>query len=221
MKKGHPANSTSKPKNPGRNCNCTCRSKKGREQPRTTTDDTTRARPAGGAEQSRQEADHPKAGRPANRPSHKLKLCERQVQARCLAKLRSHQATVAVIHAARGRASNRKPSAPRCGTPSEPPRFSPNDRSLYAADDEPDRVGLLGGGPRLRPGEALAGRRSARALGGRGSVAGREKLPAGQRLPALAEITRPARQTPRRKLQVLESRAFQRNSGHPRPKSAK
>ena len=38
------------------------------EQPRTTTDDTTRARPAGGAEQSRQEADHPKAGRPANRP---------------------------------------------------------------------------------------------------------------------------------------------------------
>ena len=44
-------------------------------------------------------------------------------------------------------------------------------------------------------GEALAGRRSARALGGRGSVAGREKLPAGQRLPALAEITRPARQT--------------------------
>ena len=32
-------------------------------------------------------------------------------------------------------------------------------------------------------------------LGGRGSVAGREKLPAGQRLPALAEITRPARQT--------------------------
>ena len=44
-------------------------------------------------------------------------------------------------------------------------------------------------------GEALAGRRSARALGGRWSVAGREKLPAGQRLPALAEITRPARQT--------------------------
>ena len=67
--------------------------------------------------------------------------------------------------------------------------------ALYAGDDEPDRVGLLGGGPRLRPGEALAGRRSARALGGRGSVAGREKLPAGQRLPALAEITRPARQT--------------------------
>ena len=38
------------------------------EQPRTTTNDTTRARPAGGAEESRQKASHPEAGRPAVGP---------------------------------------------------------------------------------------------------------------------------------------------------------
>ena len=60
--------------------------------------------------------------------------------------------------------------------------------------DESDRVGLLGGGSSLWAGEALAGRRSSRALGRRGSVVGGEKLPAGQGLPALAQAARPARQ---------------------------
>ena len=38
------------------------------EQARTTTNDTTRARPAGGAAQSRQKTHHAKAGRPADGP---------------------------------------------------------------------------------------------------------------------------------------------------------
>ena len=73
------------------------------EQPRTTTDDTTRARPAGGAEQSRQKLITQKQA------AQQIGLSERQVR-RLLAKLRS-QGDRAVIHAARGRASNRKISA--------------------------------------------------------------------------------------------------------------
>ena len=63
----------------------------------------------------------------------------------------------------------------------------------YAGDDESDRVGLLGGGSRLWPGEALAGRRSTRALGGGRFVAGGEKLPAGQGIQTLAQAARQTR----------------------------
>ena len=73
------------------------------EQPRTTTDDTTRARPAGGADKADKKLITQKQA------AQQIGLSERQVR-RLLAKLRS-QGDRAVIHAARGRASNRKISA--------------------------------------------------------------------------------------------------------------
>jgi len=53
---------------PSRNVLLTRSSWRGEQATRTTTDDTTRARPAGGAAQSRQKTHYAKAGRPADRP---------------------------------------------------------------------------------------------------------------------------------------------------------